>query len=99
MTAKHKYDPPDQVLTSEDWQEALDSQGLTDLNELVSKFNSVLGKIKKEADARGVGVHWVNSHPINLFYTKRICELAHVQIGRKKYARLIRAIEEANRHL
>ena len=63
-------------LTRRDWQNAIDVQDACNLSGVVHTFSDVISRIWWEANKRGEGTNWVNTHPIVVLYVSKLATLS-----------------------
>lgn len=66
-----------EMLSSNDYDMAIFSQGACNLSGIANSLASVMGKIWNEARARNRGTEWANHHPICALYAVQIAWLAN----------------------
>ena len=61
-----------ELLSKEDYQNAIDSQNACNLSGIVFEFAKAMQKICNEASKNGHGTEWKNTHPIARLYAEQI---------------------------
>jgi hypothetical protein len=73
-----EYDGPDSVLTADDYQRAIDTQGACNASGLCHSLSAAMSRVFDEAQARDKGTDWYNGHPIVFLYVAQIASLSGV---------------------
>ena len=67
------------MITSKDYQDAIQIQDACNLSGVIHSFSEVLSKLWEEARRGGQGTYFVNQHPISQLYADKITDLARVR--------------------
>lgn len=68
------------MLTSNDYARAILVQDACNLSGIVHAWHEVVSKIWEEANVKGKGTDWVNTHPINVLFANKIYSLTHSHV-------------------
>lgn len=64
-----------QLLSPEDYKDAIFVQSACNLSGLVHGFSRVMSRINAEARTLGKGTDWINNHPICRLYAEQVYHL------------------------
>lgn len=81
------------MITTAQWQEALDIQNACNLSGVVHTLTERMADVWAEAHELGQGTEYVNRHPLVVLYLDKLTQLAGLYIERD--GALGRAYEEA----
>ena len=79
-------------MTRNDYQKALDSQSACNLSGIVHSLSEVISRIWEEAQEKGKGTDWVNSHPICRLYAEQIYHLTSGTTWENAYSQCSRKV-------
>lgn len=66
-------------ISKEDYNTALQVQGAGNLAGVIHSFSAILDKIWEEARVKGLGIEYVNRHPICILFAEKISNLTKGQ--------------------
>ena len=63
------------MLTQADYRDAIQVQDACNLSGVVLAWARLMEKVCQEANETGKGTDWKNSHPINVLFASKVCDL------------------------